>query len=59
MPGQWKAFVAFYAGDSVASACSCRCVRMLTRMFQFCCSLGRLRLRWAYARLVLVEVTAA
>ena len=31
MPGQWKAFVAFYAGDFIASACSCRYVRMLTR----------------------------
>ena len=31
MPGQWKAFVAFYAGDFIASACSYKYVHMLTR----------------------------
>ena len=29
MPGQWKAFVAFYAGDVITSACSCRYLRVL------------------------------
>ena len=33
MPGQWKAFVAFYAGDFIACSCSCSHMRMLAARF--------------------------
>ena len=52
MAGQWKAFLAFYAGDSIASICSCTHVRMPGSSIGVSCSLGGLQLSWAYARLV-------